>query len=268
MATLILEDGTRYEGTLFGHKAPVTGEVVFTTGMTGYQETLTDPSYCGQIVCMTYPLMGNVGINDIDSESAGVRMRGFIVSELCDTPSNWQMKKTLDQYLDEQGVTGLCGVDTRALTRHVREYGTLRGRIVEGEPTEADLALVRAHEMHDQVAQCTCREAYDVQGDGAYTIAVLDFGLKRGILRSLLSRGCTLRVFPADTDAQTILDSGCDGVMSPRREPPGQGSGARHLLRHGAEPRLHGRSRSASGGRGRQPPQLERPDGGGRALHG
>ena len=147
------------------------------------------------------------------AKRAGVRMRGFIVSELCDTPSNWQMKKTLDQYLDEQGVTGLCGVDTRALTRHVREYGTLRGRIVEGEPTEADLALVRAHEMHDQVAQCTCKEAYDVQGDGAYTIAVLDFGLKRGILRSLLSRGCTLRVFPADTDAQTILDSGCDGVM-------------------------------------------------------
>ena len=135
MATLILEDGTRYEGTLFGHKAPVTGEVVFTTGMTGYQETLTDPSYCGQIVCMTYPLIGNVGVNDIDNESAGVKMRGFIVSELCDVPSNWQMKKTLDQYLDEQGVTGLYGVDTRALTRHVREYGTLRGRIVEGEPT-------------------------------------------------------------------------------------------------------------------------------------
>ena len=139
MATLILEDGTRYEGTLFGHKAPVTGEVVFTTGMTGYQETLTDPSYCGQIVCMTYPLIGNVGINDIDNESAGVRMRGLIVSELCDVPSNWQMKKTLDQYLNEQGVTGLYGVDTRALTRHVREFGTLRGRIVEGEPTEEDI---------------------------------------------------------------------------------------------------------------------------------
>lgn len=122
MATLILEDGTRYTGTLFGHKAPVTGEVVFTTGMTGYQETLTDPSYCGQIVCMTYPLIGNVGVNDIDNESAGVKMRGFIVSELCDVPSNWQMKKTLDQYLDEQGVTGLYGVDTRALTKHVRVY--------------------------------------------------------------------------------------------------------------------------------------------------
>lgn len=127
MATLILEDGTRYEGTLFGHKAPVTGEVVFTTGMTGYQETLTDPSYCGQIVCMTYPLIGNVGINDIDNESAGVRMRGLIVSELCDVPSNWQMKKTLDQYLNEQGVTGLYGVDTRALTRHVREFARFAG---------------------------------------------------------------------------------------------------------------------------------------------
>ena len=213
MATLILEDGTRYEGTLFGHKAPVTGEVVFTTGMTGYQETLTDPSYCGQIVCMTYPLIGNVGINDIDNESAGVRMRGLIVSELCDVPSNWQMKKTLDQYLNEQGVTGLYGVDTRALTRHVREFGTLRGRIVEGEPTEEDIVLAKNHEMHDQVAQCTCKEAYDIQGEGKYNIAVMDFGLKRGILRSLLSRGCTLRVFPADTDAQTILDSGCDGVM-------------------------------------------------------
>ena len=212
-AFLALADGEIFRGWSFGAPVDAVGEAVFNTGMTGYQETLTDPSYCGQIVCMTYPLMGNVGINDIDSESAGVRMRGFIVSELCDTPSNWQMKKTLDQYLDEQGVTGLCGVDTRALTRHVREYGTLRGRIVEGEPTEADLALVRAHEMHDQVAQCTCKEAYDVQGDGVYTVAVLDFGLKRGILRSLLSRGCTLRVFPADTDAQTILDSGCDGVM-------------------------------------------------------
>ena len=141
-------------------------------------------------------------------------MRGLIVSELCDVPSNWQMKKTLDQYLNEQGVTGLYGVDTRALTRHVREFGTLQAYIVEGEPTEEeDIVLAKNHEMHDQVAQCTCKEAYDIQGEGKYNIAVMDFGLKRGILRSLLSRGCTLRVFPADTDAQTILDSGCDGVM-------------------------------------------------------
>ncbi len=233
MATLILEDGSRYEGTLFGHKAPVTGEVIFTTGMTGYQETLTDPSYCGQIVCMTYPLIGNVGINDLDGESEGVSLRALVVSELCDTPSNWQTSKTLDAYLDEQGVTGLSGVDTRALTRHVREYGTLRGRIVEGEATQEDLELARAFEMHDQVARCTCKEAYMIPGDGGpgdggpgdggpgdgepgdggLTIAVMDFGLKRGILRSLTRRGCTLRVFPAGTDAKTILESGCDGVM-------------------------------------------------------
>lgn len=213
MATLILEDGSRYEGTLFGHKAPVTGEVVFTTGMTGYQETLTDPSYCGQIVCMTYPLIGNVGINDLDDESEDVKMRGFIVSELCDTPSNWQARKTLDEYLDEQGVTGLCGVDTRALTRHVRVFGTLRGRIVEGEATQEDLALAQGFEMHDQVKRCTCREPYTIPGDGDLAIAVMDFGLKRGILRSLSRRGCTLRVFPADTSAKAVLESGCDGVM-------------------------------------------------------
>ena len=226
MATLILEDGTRYTGTLFGHKAPVTGEVVFTTGMTGYQETLTDPSYCGQIVCMTYPLIGNVGVNDIDNESAGVKMRGFIVSELCDVPSNWQMKKTLDQYLDEQGVTGLYGVDTRALTKHVRVYGTLRGRIVEGEATEADLELAKSFEMHDQVAQCTCKEAYKVPGEGKYHIAVMDFGLKRGILRSLHDRGCSLTVFPADTPASEILASGCDGVMLTKLDGDARGGAA------------------------------------------
>ena len=212
MATLILEDGSCYAGTLFGRKAPVTGEVVFTTGMTGYQETLTDPSYCGQIVCMTYPLIGNVGINDLDNESGRVRLRGFVVSELCDTPSNWHTRRTLDAYLDEQGVTGLCGVDTRALTRHVRVFGTLRGRIVEGEPTQEDLAQARAWEMHDQVAQCTCAAPYDA-GEGDVHIAVMDFGLKQGILRSLERRGCALRVYPADTPASAILAEGCDGVM-------------------------------------------------------
>ncbi len=213
MATLILEDGSRYEGELFGHKAPVTGEVVFTTGMTGYQETLTDPSYCGQIVCMTYPLIGNVGINAVDSESGYVRMRGFVVSECCDVPSNWQCQTTLDAYLDAQGVTGLCGVDTRALTRHVRVYGTLRGRIVEGEPSLEDLKLAQSFELHDQVAQCTCDAPYEIEGEGELVIAVLDFGLKRGILRSLHERGCSLRVYPAYTPAADILAAGCDGVM-------------------------------------------------------
>lgn len=215
MATLILEDGSRYTGTLFGRKQSVTGEVVFTTGMSGYQETLTDPSYCGQIVCMTYPLIGNVGINDLDNESEGAKMRGFIVSELCDLPSNWQTKKTLDQYLDEQGVTGMYGVDTRALTKHVRVYGTLRGRIVDGEATQEDLDLAKSHEMHDQVARCTCRQMYEVPADEEQklSIAVMDFGLKHGILKSLTRRGCALKVYPADTPASVIMESGCDGVM-------------------------------------------------------
>ena len=107
MATLILEDGSRFEGTLFGHKAPAMGEVVFSTGMCGYQETLTDPAYAGQIVCMTYPLIGNVGVNDLDFESDGLKVSGLVVSELCELPSNWQTKTTLDAYLDEQGVTGI-----------------------------------------------------------------------------------------------------------------------------------------------------------------
>ncbi|MFR2150900.1 MAG: carbamoyl phosphate synthase small subunit [Christensenellales bacterium] len=211
MATLILEDGTRYTGALFGHKAPVTGEVVFTTGMTGYQETLTDPSYCGQIVCMTYPLIGNVGVNDIDNESAGVKMRGFIVSELCDVPSNWQMKKTLDQYLDEQGVTGLYGVDTRALTKHVRVYGTLRGHRRGRADRGGSRAGQGARDARPGRA-VHLQEAYDVQGDGGIPSPCWTSASSAAFC-ALLSRGCTLRVFPADTDAQTILDSGCDGVM-------------------------------------------------------
>ena len=212
MATLILEDGARFEGELFGRRAEATGEVVFTTGMTGYQETLTDPSYCGQIVCMTYPLIGNVGINELDGESKGVAMKGFVVSELCDLPSNWKMKEDLSSYLDAQGVTGLTGVDTRALTRRIRVHGTLRGKIVAGEPTEADVAEARAFEMHDQVSRVTCDAPYEIPGEGL-RIAVLDFGLKRGILRALNRRGCHLLVYPAQTTAQEILEGGCDGVM-------------------------------------------------------
>ena len=109
MATLILEDGSRFEGTLFGHKAAAAGEVIFTTGMIGYQEVVTDPSYAGQIVCMTYPLIGNVGINDVDFQSAGAHMKGLVVSELCDLPSNWQTKDSLESYLDDRVFAGVSG---------------------------------------------------------------------------------------------------------------------------------------------------------------
>lgn len=213
MATLILEDGSRFEGTLFGHKQPATGEVVFMTGMSGYQETLTDPAYRGQIVCMTYPLIGNVGVNDLDFESGCVQVSGLVVSELCELPSNWQMKKTLDEFLDEQGVTGICGVDTRALTRHIRDNGVMRGRIVAGEATEEDIAACRAFSLHGEAIEASCRERHDVSTAGDVRIAVLDLGMERSLTNWIVRRGAQVTVFPALTGAQEILESGCEGVL-------------------------------------------------------
>lgn len=212
MATLILEDGSRFEGTLFGRKAEAVGEVVFTTGMIGYQEIVTDPSYAGQIVCMTYPLIGNVGVNDLDYQSAGAHMKGLVVSELCDLPSNWQTKESLESYLDEQGVVAMYGVDTRALTRHIRAVGAVRGKIVLGEGTQADLDELKAFEVKQPTADVTCKEAYEV-GEGVVTVALLDMGTTRAVVNSLASRGCLVKVYPADTSAETILENGCDGVF-------------------------------------------------------
>lgn len=213
MATLILEDGTRFEGTLFGHKQPVTGEAVFMTGMCGYQETLTDPAYAGQIVCMTYPLMGNIGVNKLDFESDGAKISAMVVSELCDMPSNWQTEQTLDAYLDAQGVTGMYGVDTRALTRHLRNHGAMRARIVEGEAQQADIEAAKAFEMHDQVMQVTCKEAYALEGRGEMSVALLDLGMKRSFAAQLSKRFAKVLVYPAGTDAKTVLDAGCDAVV-------------------------------------------------------
>lgn len=209
MAVLILEDGSRFEGTLFGHKSAVCGEVVFTTGMCGYQHTLTDPAYRGQIVCMTYPLIGNVGVNDLDFESGAVQAAGLIVSELCEVPSNWQLKKSLDAYLDEQGVAGLYGVDTRALTRHIRNKGAMRGWIVEGGQDAASLDGIKS----DVIMEAACKEAYDVSAEGDVKIAVLDLGMKRSLTNWIVKRGAKVTVFPAGSSAEEILESGCDGVL-------------------------------------------------------
>lgn len=213
MATLILEDGSRFEGTLFGRRQPAMGEVVFMTGMSGDQETLTDPAYRGQIVCMTYPLIGNVGVSALDFESGSAQVSGLIVSELCELPSNWQMKGTLGDFLDEQGVTGLCGVDTRALTRHIRDNGVMRGRIVENEATEEDLAACRAFSLTGEAIAASCAEKYDVSTEGDVRIAVLDLGMKRSLTDWIVRQGAQVTVFPALTGAQEILASGCDGVL-------------------------------------------------------
>jgi carbamoyl-phosphate synthase small subunit len=217
---LVLEDGSLYVGEGFGAIGAVSGEVVFNTGMTGYQEVLTDASYYGEIVMMTYPLIGNYGINPEDFESRAPWVRGFIVKELCDQPSHWQAVKSLSAYLAENGIPGLAGIDTRALTRHLRSAGTMRGVIVttaaESMPAAEQIAewtaLAQGFALNDHVRQVTTAQPYRVFGDG-HRVVVVDYGAKANILRCLQARDCDLTVVPATTSAQDILDLRPDGIM-------------------------------------------------------
>lgn len=212
MAYLTLEDGTVYEGESFGAEHDAIGEVVFNTGMTGYQEVLTDPSYSGQLVTMTYPLIGNYGVNMQDPESDAPKVSALIVRELCELPNNWRSEETLGQYMKDNNILGLCGIDTRSLTRRIRNLGTMRGIITMERPTEAQLAQMKDFAVIRPVDKVTCRETYEM-GEGETKIAVLDFGLKRNILRSLAAHGAKLTVYPAHTDPHKILEGGFDGVM-------------------------------------------------------
>ncbi|HEY3366938.1 MAG TPA: glutamine-hydrolyzing carbamoyl-phosphate synthase small subunit [Symbiobacteriaceae bacterium] len=217
---LVLEDGSVFAGEGFGAIGAVAGEVVFNTGMTGYQEVLTDPSYYGQIVTMTYPLIGNYGINPDDFESRSPWLRGFIVKELCDQPSHWQAVKSLSVYLAENGIPGLAGIDTRALTRHLRTAGTMRGVIAtvaeSDEPTAetiaAWVALAKAFECHDHVKQVTTPVPYRIFGSGR-KVVVMDLGAKDNIIRCLSARDCSIVVVPATASFQDIMDLNPDGVM-------------------------------------------------------
>lgn len=215
---LVLEDGSVYVGEGFGGVGAVAGEVVFSTGMTGYEEVLTDPSYYGQIVTMTYPLIGNYGINPANFESRAPWVRGFIVKELCDQPSHWQAVKSLSAYLAENGIPGLAGIDTRALTRHLRTAGTMGGVIAttEGEANPEQIAawveMAKAFELHGHAYKVTTREPYRIPGTG-HKVVVIDYGAKKNIIRSLADRGCDLTVVPATTPASEILALNPDGVM-------------------------------------------------------
>lgn len=209
---LTLEDGTTFVGEGFGAAADAVGELVFTTGMCGYIETLTDPSYAGQIVVQTFPMIGNYGIIQSDFEGK-CAVRGYVVHEWCDTPSNFRAAGDLDAYLRSVGVPGIAGIDTRALTRILRECGTMNATITDAVP--ADLAAVRAYAVTDAVASVTCAAAfeYPAEGETRYRVALLDFGAKRNIIRSLTARGCTVTVCPASTPAADILAAAPDGVM-------------------------------------------------------
>ena len=209
---LILQDGRVFEGVRFGAETDTVGELVFTTGMCGYIETLTDPSYAGQIVMQTYPLIGNYGIIREDFEGACC-VRGYVVREWCDAPSNFRTDCDLDTFLKEQGVPGLYGVDTRELTRIIREHGVMNAAICDEVP--ADLTPIETYAVTGVVEAVSCREAsvHPAEGEERFRVSLLDYGAKRNIVRELQKRGCTVTVLPATTSAEEILAADPNGVM-------------------------------------------------------
>ena len=218
-ACLVLADGTVYRGEAFGAKAEGAGEVVFHTGMTGYQEILTDPSYAGQIVCMTYPEIGNVGTNPEDEESHGIFLRGFVVRDHVDFPSSWRSRESLQSYLERHGIPGLSGVDTRALVRHIRTRGAMNGVLVHGE-VEIEAARARAAALpsmtgRNLVDEVTCREPYSwpTEPGSRHRIVAYDYGVKHSILRELTTAGFDVTVVPASTPAAEALALDPDGIF-------------------------------------------------------
>ena len=213
-AKLILEDGTIFEGKSFGYLNESVGEVVFNTSMTGYGEVLTDPSYYGQIVTMTYPLIGNYGINLEDVESRGVNVKGFIVREKSDNPNNFRCEMDIDTYLKQNKVIGLEGIDTRALTKILRNNGTMKGIItLENNATLEDVvSKIGKFSNTEAVMTVTRKEKEYIKGNGP-KVAVMDFGVKENILRSFKARGCDLVVLPATTTAEEILNENPDLIF-------------------------------------------------------
>jgi carbamoyl-phosphate synthase small subunit len=218
-ALLALEDGMVFDGHTFAGEGEVFGEVVFNTSMTGYQEVLTDPSYRAQIVTMTYPLIGNYGINSEDSESRGIQVEAFVVKEYEPVPSNWRSEKTLGDYLSQEGKIGIEGVDTRALTRHIRTAGAMKGVISTTDLDPVSLAnkakVSQGLVGLDLVRQVTCAEPYTWQNETPthFHVMAFDFGIKFNIIRSLVQRGCAVTVVPAHTTAEEIRAVNPDGIL-------------------------------------------------------
>ena len=213
-ATLILENGSIFCGTSMGSAADCICEMVFNTSMAGYQEILTDPSYAGQGVVMTYPLIGNYGVNSEDSESRNPWAAAMIVRRLSPRGSNFRNEGTLDDYLKAHRITGICGVDTRAITRMLRDQGTMNGMITVEETADLEqkLRMIRAYRVQGTVEKTTRSRVQVYPGDGP-RVALLDLGVKENMIRSLQHRGCQVTVFPAHTPARVILEGGFDGVM-------------------------------------------------------
>ncbi|MGB3297931.1 MAG: glutamine-hydrolyzing carbamoyl-phosphate synthase small subunit [Phormidesmis sp.] len=237
-ALLVLEDGSTYRGWSFGAKGTTMGEVVFNTGMTGYQEVMTDPSYCGQMVIFTYPELGNTGVNAEDEESVKPYVKGVIAKNVCDRPSNWRSTQSLGSYLEAHDIPSIHGLDTRALTRKIRSAGSMNG-IISSEVLDVDellrqLQTLPSMEGLNLVKEVTTAETYEwsetTQNNWAFgsraaestesatdqpslTVVAVDFGIKRNILKRLASYGCKVIVVPADTSAEKILSYQPDGIF-------------------------------------------------------
>ncbi len=228
-AILALEDGTYFEGLSFGAEGETSGEVVFTTSMTGYQEIITDPSYKGQIVVMTYPLIGNVGVNREDVESDGPKAEGFVVKEICGYPSNWRSEKTFEDYLKEYGIVGICEIDTRELTKRLRTAGTMRG-VISTVDLDVDSLISKARSIPKMeglnlVDEVTCSSPYEWEEgtweNGSYkkkknfrySVVVLDFGVRYNILRNFVDLEIKPIVVPAKTPPEEIMKMNPDGIF-------------------------------------------------------
>lgn len=218
-AYLLLEDGRRFEGTGFGAPGPALGEVVFNTAMTGYQEILTDPSYSGQMVCMTYPLIGNYGVNEEDEESRGPKASGFIVREVSEHFSSWRSSGSLQNYLSRHGVVAISEIDTRALTRHIRAEGAMRGAIAPADlPEAALLERILGHprmEGLDLTRGVSTTASYEVpaETEERFHVVTYDFGVKATSPAQLAQRGCRVTVIPADTSADEVVGMAPDGLF-------------------------------------------------------
>jgi carbamoyl-phosphate synthase small subunit len=216
---LLLEDGRVFTGEMIGAPGETLGEAVFNTSMTGYQEVLTDPSYAGQIIAMTCPLIGNYGVTPEDEESGGVQVAGFVVREASRSFSNWRARGSLQDYLAAAGVVALDGVDTRALTRHLRSAGAMRAGIAAGGvPRETLMARILEHprmEGLDLTGGVSTEQPYDVAavGEPLHRLLAYDFGIKRNSLKLLAQRGCAVTTLPASTSADAILEQDCDGFF-------------------------------------------------------
>ena len=228
-AILVLEDGAAYEGVSFGAEADAYGEVVFSTSMTGYQEMLTDPSFAGQILVPTYPLVGNYGINERDFESKEIQVRGFAVREYCPQPSHWQSTRTLHEFLQAGGIPGISGIDTRALTRHIRSQGAMMGILSSGMTVEEaleELKRLPKYDFTDFVHEVSTEKSYEWQSSknddptlslqaqrNNLRITIVDYGLKYNIARILSLFGCQVTAVPCTTSAEDILALNPDGIV-------------------------------------------------------